>query len=130
MLGDWLNTGDIYKVDNEGYFVNAGRGDDMLKVGGMWCSPLEIEEHIVGHPGVLEVAVVGQNDEKGLVKPAAYVVARDKTFAQEELAKELRDFCKSGLAGYMYPRWFYFIDELPKTVTGKIQRFRLRSDRN
>lgn len=126
MLGDWLNTGDVYMVDDEGYYVNAGRGDDMLKVGGMWCSPLEIEAHLLQHPGVREVAVVGRTDEDALTKPAAYVVAADPAAPQDDLTEELRLYCKSGLAGYKYPHWIYFIDALPKTPTGKIQRFRLR----
>lgn len=126
MRGEWLNTGDMYYVDADGYYVNAGRGDDMLKVGGMWCSPLEIEARLIEHPKVREVAVVGLTDEAGLVKPAAYVVLKDPADAGEATADELRQHCKTGLAGYMYPRGIFFLDELPKTVTGKIQRFRLR----
>ncbi len=128
MRGEWLNTGDMYYVDDEGYYVNAGRGDDMLKVGGMWCSPLEIEVKLLEHPKVREAAVVGRADDDGLVKPAAYIVTRNAADACEATVEELRQFCKSQLAGYKYPRWFYFLDELPKTVTGKIQRFKLRSN--
>lgn len=126
MRGEWLNTGDMYYVDKDGYFANTGRGDDMLKVGGMWCSPLEIEGQLLSHPKVREVAVVAQPDSDGLIKPAAYVVLKNPLDAGPETIEELTQHCKSGLAGYKYPRWFTFIDDLPKTVTGKIQRFRLR----
>ena len=128
MRGEWLNTGDMYCVDEEGYYVNAGRGDDMLKVGGMWCSPLEIEVKLLEHPKVREAAVVGRADDDGLIKPAAYIVPRNPADACEATVEQLRQFCKSQLAGYKYPRWFTFLDELPKTVTGKIQRFKLRSN--
>ncbi len=126
MRGEWLNTGDMYYVDEAGYYVNAGRGDDMLKVGGMWCSPLEIEGKLLEHPKVREAAVVGRTDDDGLTKPVAYIVPRIAEDACEATVEELKQFCKSQLAGYKYPRWFIFLDELPKTVTGKIQRFKLR----
>jgi len=126
MLGEWLNTGDMYTIDEQGYYVNTGRGDDMLKVGGMWCSPLEIEAQLLEHPMVREAAVIGQADADGLVKPAAYLVLRDGAERGPSTIDELRKFCKSRLAGYKYPRWFEFVDELPKTVTGKIQRYKLR----
>jgi benzoate-CoA ligase family protein len=126
MVGEWLNTGDMYYVDSEGYYVNAGRGDDMLKVGGMWCSPIEIESRLLAHPKVREAAVVGRVDDKGLVKPAAYVVLLDPADGNKDTAHELQQFCKAHLAGFKYPRWFYFVREVPKTVTGKIQRFKLR----
>ncbi len=106
--------------------MHAGRGDDMLKVGGMWCSPLEIEGKLLEHPKVREAAVVERADADGLMKPAAYIVTRNAGDACESTVEELRRFCKTNLAGYKYPRWFTFVDELPKTVTGKIQRFRLR----
>jgi len=126
MRGEWLNTGDMYTYDEEGYYTNAGRGDDMLKVGAMWCSPVEIESKLLEHPKVREAAVVGRADEDGLIKPAAYIVAKNAGDASEETVEELKKFCKSNLAGYKYPRWFAFVDQLPKTVTGKIQRFKLR----
>lgn len=126
MRGEWLNTGDMYHVDKDGYYVNAGRGDDMLKVGGMWCSPLEIEGQLLSHPKVREAAVVAQPDSDGLIKPSAYVVLKNPGDACQTTMEELKQHCKSGLAGYKYPRWFTFIDDLPKTATGKIQRFRLR----
>lgn len=126
MQGGWLNTGDMYTVDEQGYYVNAGRGDDMLKVGAMWCSPTEIEGRLLEHPKVREAAVVGRADDDGLIKPAAYIVPKNSADANDSTIEELQQFCKSQLAGYKYPRWFTFVDALPKTVTGKIQRFRLR----
>jgi benzoate-CoA ligase family protein len=128
MIGKWLNTGDMYHIDEQGYYVNAGRGDDMLKVGGMWCSPLEIESCLLGHEAVLEAAVVGRKDDAGMTKPDAYIVLNDSVEQCDELSSELHDFCKANLAGFKYPRWFNFVDELPKTVTGKIQRYKLRSN--
>ncbi len=98
----------------------------MLKVGGIWCSPVEIENKLVEHAKVLEAAVVGRADENDLIKPAAYVVLNDAADAGEALGRELLEHCKTGLAPYKYPRWFNFVDELPKTATGKIQRFKLR----
>ena len=128
MIGKWLNTGDMYHIDEQGYYVNAGRGDDMLKVGGMWCSPLEIESCLLGHEAVLEAAVVGRKDDAGMTKPDAYIVLNGSVEQCDELSSELRDFCKADLGGFKYPRWFNFVDELPKTVTGKIQRYKLRSN--
>jgi len=127
MIGPWLNTGDMYYVDEDGYYVNAGRGDDMLKVGGMWCSPIEIEAHLLRHPRVREVAVVGRRDADDMMKPEAFVVLKDSSANAEETTTELVEFCKEGLARFKYPRWFNYIDELPKTTSGKIQRFKLRS---
>ena len=99
----------------------------MLKVGGIWCSPVEIEAKLVEHPKVLEAAVVGRADDDKLIKPEAFIVLNNITDASEELSNELLEFCKNGLARYKYPRWFNFVDDLPKTATGKIQRFQLRS---
>jgi benzoate-CoA ligase family protein len=126
MRGEWLNTGDMYHVDSDGYYVNAGRGDDMLKVGAMWCSPIEIESKLLEHPKVREAAVIGRADENSLIKPAAYLVLSDSKDENEQTVAELQKFCKEQLAGYKYPRWFHFVSELPKTATGKIQRFKLR----
>jgi benzoate-CoA ligase family protein len=127
MLADgWLETGDTYVRDDDGCYHYCGRSDDMLKVGGIWCSPIEIESRLVSHPKVLEVAVVGEADESGLVKPEAYVVLRDGVSPGDALASELMLHCKSGLAPYKFPRRIHFVPELPKTATGKIQRFRLR----
>ena len=126
MRGDWVNTGDTYRQDEEGYFVYCGRSDDMLKVGGIWCSPVEIESRLVEHPKVLEAAVVGRADDEGLVKPEAHVVLNEPADATAALAGELMTHCKDGLAPYKYPRWIHFVDDLPKTATGKIRRFQLR----
>ncbi len=128
MLGEWLNTGDMYYQDEDGYFINCGRGDDMLKVGALWCSPFEIEAALIEHAKVLEAAVVGRADEDGLIKPEAFVVLNDAGDAGEDMAHDLREHCRDRLARYKYPRWFTFVDELPKTATGKIQRFRLRAE--
>jgi acyl-coenzyme A synthetase/AMP-(fatty) acid ligase len=126
MVDDWLDTGDTYVQDQEGYFHYCGRNDDMLKVGGIWCSPFEIEAKLIEHPKVLEVAVVGRADTAGLVKPEAHIILQNSNEAGEALSAELLAHCKSSLAPYKYPRWFQFVSELPKTATGKIQRFKLR----
>ena len=124
--GPWTRTGDRYARDADGYYTYCGRADDMLKVGGIWVSPFEVESALVAHDAVLEAAVVGHADAEGLIKPRAFVVVRDPSRAGPELADELRRFVKDRLAPYKYPRWIEFVDELPKTATGKIQRFRLR----
>ena len=126
MRGEWVNTGDTYLQDDEGYYVYCGRSDDMLKVGGIWCSPVEIESRLVEHPKVLEAAVVGRADDDDLIKPEAYIVLRDAGDASDAMANELSTHCQDGLARYKYPRWIHFVDDLPKTATGKIQRFQLR----
>jgi benzoate-CoA ligase len=126
MLGDWLNTGDQFRRDAEGYYWYSGRADDMLKVGGIWVSPIEVENALIEHEAVLETGVVGAMDQDELVKPKAYVVLRQGYTASPQLATELQDFIKSKIAPYKYPRWIEFVAELPKTATGKIQRFKLR----
>jgi benzoate-CoA ligase family protein len=123
---DWLDTGDTYLLDADGYYQYCGRSDDMLKVGGIWCSPIEIESRLVSHPKVLEAAVIGAPDAAGLIKPEAYVVLREGVPPGHALADELMLHCKSHLAPYKFPRQIHFAAELPKTATGKIQRFRLR----
>ncbi len=123
---DWLDTGDTYVKDEKGYFHYCGRSDDMLKVGGIWCSPIEIESRLVSHPKVLEVAVIGAPDASNLIKPEAYVVLREGAAPSDALATELMQHCKAALASYKFPRKIHFVTELPKTATGKIQRFRLR----
>jgi benzoate-CoA ligase family protein len=128
-LGEWLFTGDKYFVDDDGYYWHAGRSDDMLKVGGIWVSPVEVESALIGHEAVIECAVVAQADKDNLIKPKAYVVLREEIGESEELAKELIEHCRENMAGYKRPRWIEFVDELPKTATGKIQRFKLRRDR-
>lgn len=124
--GEWLFTGDKYFVDEKGYYWHAGRSDDMLKVGGIWVSPMEVESALIGHPAVVECAVVGQADQSDLIKPKAYVVLNKSHTPSDELAKELIEYTTEKLAAYKRPRWIEFVDELPKTATGKIQRFRLR----
>ena len=124
-LGEWMATGDKYYVDPDGYYWHAGRTDDMLKVGGIWVSPVEVESTLLGHPAVLECAVVGQPDGSGLVKPRAIVVLKD---GQSVTAEELIAYCREKMADYKRPRWIEFVAELPKTATGKIQRFKLRAE--
>ena len=122
----WLNTGDTYHQDEDGYFIYGGRSDDMMKVGGIWCSPFEIEAKLVEHPKVLEAAVVGRKNQSGLIKPEAHVVLLDGIEPSGDTTDELLQLCKSGLAPYKYPRWVKYLKELPKTATGKIQRYKLR----
>jgi benzoate-CoA ligase family protein len=124
--GEWLLTGDKYTQDADGYFWYCGRSDDMLKVGGRWVSPVEVEATLIAHPAVLESAVVGHAADDGLVKAKAFVVLKDPALASADLAAELQSFVKAKIAPYKAPRWVEFVDGLPKTATGKIQRFRLR----
>jgi benzoate-CoA ligase family protein len=126
LIGPWIQTGDKYYRDADGYFWYCGRADDMLKVGGIWVSPVEVEAALVAHPAVLEAAVVGQEDADRLVKPRAFVVLRDGHDASADLEADIKAFVKDRIAPYKYPRWIEFVAELPKTATGKIQRFRLR----
>jgi benzoate-CoA ligase len=125
--GEWILTGDKYTHDEDGYFWYCGRSDDMLKVGGRWVSPVEVEATLIAHPAVLESAVVGQEAEDGLVKAKAFVVLKEPAQASAALAAELQSFVKAKIAPYKAPRWIEFVEGLPKTATGKIQRFRLRS---
>ena len=125
-LGEWLFTGDKYIVDQDGYYWHAGRSDDMLKVGGIWVSPVEVESALVSHPAVVECAVVGRPDQDNLVKPKAFVVLKEGQAASPELAEELIEYSRKQMAEYKRPRWIEFVQELPKTATGKIQRFKLR----
>lgn len=124
--GNWLNTGDNYFRDNEGYFWYIGRGDDMIKPGGIWVSPLEVENCIMEHPAVMECAVIGAVDKDNLEKPKAYVLLKEEFEASEELVKEIQQYVKGKLAPYKYPRWIEFVTELPKTATGKTMRYVLR----
>lgn len=127
-LGEWLHTGDKYYVDEEGYYWYCGRSDDMIKVGGIWVSPIEIENCLLQHDAVLEAAVVGVTDENELSLPEAYIVLKKGFRPSEKLACELKKFVKEKLARYKYPRSIKFIEELPKTATGKIQRFKLKPE--
>ena len=124
--GEWIDTGDKYVRDEDGYFRYQGRSDDMLKVGAIWVSPTEVEGALNAHEAVLECAVVGVMDEQQLVRPEAYVVLQPGRQAGVELEVELRDHVRSRLAHFKCPRDFHFVAELPKTATGKIQRFKLR----
>jgi benzoate-CoA ligase len=128
-MGEWTRSGDKYRRDAAGYYVYCGRNDDMLKVGGMWVSPVEVEAAIITHPAVLEAAVVACEDADRLVKPKAFVVLRPSHAASPALAGEIQEHVKNQLAHYKYPRWIEFAAELPKTATGKIQRFKLRAAR-
>ena len=124
--GEWTKSGDKYVCDPDGYYTYAGRSDDMLKVSGQYVSPFEVESAIASHPAVLEAAVVGAADSDQLIKPKAYVVLKQGGVANEELADALKAHVKGRLAPFKYPRWIEFVAELPKTATGKIQRFKLR----
>jgi benzoate-CoA ligase len=125
--GPWIRTGDKYVADADGYFWYAGRTDDMLKPGGIWVSPVEIESALVEHEAVQECAVVGREDDDGLVKPCAYVVLRPDIQGSPELGWALQKFVRDRLADYKRPRHVEFVPELPKTATGKVQRFKLRN---
>jgi len=125
--GHWIRTGDKYTQDEDGFYWYAGRTDDMLKVGGQWVSPIEVENALVAHPSVLECGVIGREDGDGLVKPVAFVVPKSGVAGTPDLAKELQQFVRDRLAEYKRPRSVEFLQELPKTATGKIQRFRLRA---
>jgi benzoate-CoA ligase family protein len=127
-LGEWTRSGDKYVEDESGYFVYCGRRDDMLKVSGMYVSPFEIESVLQSHPDVLEAAVVGWPDGDNLIKPKAFVVLKVPDKASDAFALALQDECRQKLAVYKYPRWIEFRRELPKTATGKIQRFKLRAE--
>ena len=122
-VGEWLRTGDRYVRDTDGYLWYQGRTNDVFKVNGQWVSPLEVESSLLAHPSVLEVAVIAAKDEAGLVKPKAFVVRRP---GAEVDAAELQALVRDRLQPYKYPRWVEFMDELPKTASGKVQRFRLR----
>ena len=125
-LGEWTRSGDKYIEDDDGYFVYCGRRDDMLKVSGMYVSPFEVEGALQSNPEVLEAAVVGWPDEDKLIKPKVFVVLKSPEKACPALAQALQNECRQKLAVYKYPRWIEFRTELPKTATGKIQRFKLR----
>jgi benzoate-CoA ligase len=124
--GPWTHTGDKYTQREDGYYVYEGRIDDMLKVSGLFVSPAEVEAALISHDAVLEAAVVAKEDEENLIKPFAYVVLKSGNTGSAKLAEDLKQYVKSRLAPYKYPRWIEFMDELPKTATGKIQRFKLR----
>ncbi len=128
MLGEWLRTGDVFVQDEDGWFTFAGRVDDMVKVGGRWVAPAEVEAHLAEHPAVLEAGVVGRPGADGLTRIHAAVVLTENTRASASLAEELRSFVAGRAAGYKVPHAIEFVTELPKTATGKVQRFRLRAE--
>jgi benzoate-CoA ligase len=121
--GGWTKSGDKYVRNADGSYTYSGRSDDMLKVSGIYVSPFEVEATLVQHPAVLEAAVIGKEDDEGLVKTKAFVVLKPGASVDEA---ELKVFVKERLAPYKYPRFIEFVDDLPKTATGKIQRFKLR----
>src|SRR5438309_3056898 len=125
ILGEWFFTGDRYRVDDDGFYWYEGRSDDMIKVSGLWVSPIEIESALLEHPAVTESAVVGVNID-GFTKIKAFVIAKPGAVGGSALITELQDHCKSRLQRYQYPHVIEFVTELPKTVTGKIQRYKLR----
>jgi 4-hydroxybenzoate-CoA ligase len=124
--GEWTCTGDKYLRDADGYYYYCGRTDDMFKVNGMWVSPFEVEAALVSHDAVLEAAVIGKEDGDGLVKPKAFVVLKNGYAADERLFEMLRAHVKERAGAWKYPRWISVRDDLPRTATGKIQRFKLR----
>jgi benzoate-CoA ligase len=125
--GPWTRSGDKYSFDEQGYYTYGGRSDDMLKVSGIYVSPVEVEAALISHEAVLEAAVVGVEDEQKLVKPKAFVVLKAGHSPSDSLKSALQQHVKDKLAPYKYPRWIEFTSDLPKTATGKIQRFKLRS---
>ena len=125
ILGEWFFSGDRYRVDADGYYWYEGRSDDMIKVSGLWVSPIEIEATLLEHPAVAESAVVGI-DADGFTRIKAFVIARKDAATGDALVSELQEHCKSRLQRFQYPHYIEFVTELPKTVTGKIQRYKLR----
>jgi len=125
VLGDWFYTGDRYRADADGFYWYEGRSDDMIKVSGLWVSPVEVEAALLAHPAVAESAVVGVEVD-GFIKIKAFVIPKTEATSGEALIKDLQEHCKSRLQRYQYPHLIEFVPELPKTLTGKIQRFKLR----
>ncbi|HKV62572.1 MAG TPA: benzoate-CoA ligase family protein [Candidatus Acidoferrum sp.] len=125
-VGEWFRTGDKYYRDEDGYFWYAGRANDLFKVHGLWLSPAEVESVLISHPAVREAAVVAGEDEDGLTKPAAFVVLNPEFSPSEEVKRELQELVGQKIGGYKRPRWIQFLNEIPKTATGKLQRFKLR----
>jgi 4-hydroxybenzoate-CoA ligase len=125
-VGEWTYTGDKYIREPEGFYRYCGRTDDMFKVSGIWVSPFEVEGALASHEKVLEAAVVGHEDSDGLVKPRAFVVLKNHADNADALIPELQAFVKQKIGPWKYPRWVEIVEELPKTATGKIQRFKLR----
>ena len=123
--GEWLFTGDRYRIDEDGFYWHAGRGDDMLKIGGLWVSPIEIENVLSSHDAVLECAVIGHKDPAGLIKPKALIALKDGLETSADIETALHKLCVKGLEAHKRPRWLEFVSALPRTATGKVQRFKL-----
>jgi len=122
--GEWTRTGDKYEIAEDGRYIYCGRTDDMFKVSGIWVSPFEVEQALISHSAILEAAVVAATDDEGLEKPKAFIVTKN---AEEPIDRdELKEFVKEKIGKWKYPRWVEVVDDLPKTATGKIQRFKLR----
>jgi 4-hydroxybenzoate-CoA ligase len=126
--GEWTHTGDKYRRDAEGYYYYCGRTDDMFKVSGMWVSPFDVEAALVSHEAVLEAAVIGKEDADGLIKPKAFIVLRNGYKADDGLLETLKHHVKDRAGPWKFPRWIEARDQLPRTATGKIQRFKLREE--
>ncbi|BBO90342.1 benzoate-CoA ligase family protein [Desulfosarcina ovata] len=126
LVDGWMKTGDMGHLDEDGYFFYSARANDTMKVSGIWVSPLEVEDALLSHPAVAECAVVGVEDDMGLIKPKAFINLKDGYQPGDEIAGELKVYVKQKLAPHKYPRIIEFVDELPKTATGKIQRYKLR----
>jgi benzoate-CoA ligase family protein len=126
-IGEWVNTGDLFKFDNDGFYWFVGRSGDVLKVGGIFVSPVQIENCLLSHPKVKEAAVIGSTDAQGLIKPKAFVVVQSGVTSTDELGEELQQYVKKRLAPYKYPRWVVFLDELPKDNNGKISKKMLKT---
>jgi 4-hydroxybenzoate-CoA ligase len=124
--GEWTYTGDKYRIDAHGCYIYCGRTDDMFKVSGIWVSPFEVESALISHPSVLEAAVVAREDSDGLIKPMAYVVLKPGQSEDPALFDKLKEHVKATAGPWKYPRWIEVRADLPKTATGKIQRFKLR----
>jgi 4-hydroxybenzoate-CoA ligase len=127
-VGEWTHTGDKYRRDTEGYYYYCGRTDDMFKVSGMWVSPFDVEAALVSHEAVLEAAVIGKEDADGLVKPKAFIVLKNGYIANDALLEILKVHVKEHAGAWKYPRWIDVRSDLPRTATGKIQRFKLRDE--
>jgi 4-hydroxybenzoate-CoA ligase len=127
-VGEWTYTGDKYLRDEEGYFHYCGRTDDMFKVSGMWVSPFDVEAALISHEAVLEAAVIGKEDIDGLIKPKAFIVLKNGYAADERLLEKLKLHVKERAGPWKYPRWIDVRTDLPKTATGKIQRYKLRAE--
>ncbi len=127
IVGEWFNTGDQFIRDEDGFYWYCGRSDDMIKAGGIWVSPLELENILLEHEAVMECAIIGAPDQNNLEKPLAFVVLRQGFELSLELEKELQQFVRSKTAHYKCPRWIHFVEELPRTASGKVQRYKLRN---